>query len=79
MNTCLMTGLGELTKFILLLNSNIFAPSLLMWLMPVLVVLFAALEYGMFLLFNQYGHPWKEILTAALKVQNKLINLAPKY
>ena len=50
-----------------------------MWLMPVLVVLFAALEYGMFLLYNQYGHPWKEILTAALKVENKLINLAPKY
>ena len=50
-----------------------------MWLMPVLVVLFAALEYGMFLLFNQYGHPWKEILTAALKVENKLINLTHKY
>jgi hypothetical protein len=39
------------------------------------VVLFAALEYIMFLLFNQYGHPWKEILTAAIKVENKLLNL----
>ena len=50
-----------------------------MWLMPVLVVLFAALEYIMFLLYNQYGHPWKEILKAVLEVQNKLINLVPKY
>ena len=50
-----------------------------MWLMPVLVVTFAAVEYGIFLLFNQYGHPWKEILMAALEVGNKLINLVPKY
>ena len=50
-----------------------------MWLMPVLVVLFAVLEYIMFLLFNQYGHPWKEILVAALEVENKFINLAHNY
>ena len=50
-----------------------------MWLMPVLVVLFAALEYIMFLLYNQYGHPWKEILKAALEVENKLLNLAPNW
>ena len=74
-----MTGLGELTNFILLFNSNDSCNSLLMWLMPVLVVLFAALEYIMFLLFNQYGHPWKEILKAALEVENKLIIIAPNY
>ena len=70
-----MTGLGELTNFILLLQY--FCYSLLMWLMPVLVVLFAALEYIMFLLYNQYGHPWKEILKAALEVENKILNIAP--
>ena len=74
-----MTGLGELKNFILRFHSTDFCYSLLMWLMPVLVVLFAALEYIMFLLFNQYGHPRKEILMAALKVENKLLNLPPKY
>ena len=43
----------------------------MMWLMPVLVVMLALVEYGLFLLFNKYGHPWKEILTAALEVDNK--------
>ena len=44
-----------------------------MWLMPLLVFLFAVVEYGMFLLYNEQGHPWKEILNAALEVGN--INL----
>ena len=42
----------------------------MMWLMPVLVVMLALVEYGLFLLFNKYGHPWKEVLNAALEVGN---------
>ena len=47
--------------------------SVLMWLMPLLVILFAVLEYVMFILYNEQGHPWKDILNAALEVGN--INL----
>ena len=46
---------------------------MLMWLMPLLVILFAVLEYVMFVLYNEQGHPWKDILNAALEVGN--INL----
>ena len=39
-----------------------------MWLMPLLVVLFAVVEYVMFRLYNKLGHPWKVILDDSLEV-----------
>ena len=40
-----------------------------MWLMPLLVVLFAVVEYVMFRLYNKLGHPWKVILEDSLEVR----------
>ena len=39
-----------------------------MWLMPLLVFLFAVVEYIMFRLYNKLGHPWKVILDDFLEV-----------
>ena len=39
-----------------------------MWLMPLLVVLFAVAEYVMFRLYNKLGHPWTVILEDSLEV-----------
>ena len=39
-----------------------------MWLMPLLVFLFAVAEYVMFRLYNKLGHPWKVILDDSFEV-----------
>ena len=41
-----------------------------MWLMPLLVILSAFFEYGMFITYNYLGHPWKDVLEASLEVTN---------